>query len=599
MISLYIVYLDGKGRNMRPLYNLLQYVKPYMFMAIIGPLLMILEVSMDLIQPTIMQRIIDIGIANKDFHYVIKMGLLVIAAAAIGLVSGLGCMVYSTKTAVNFATDIRKDVFEKIETFSSKNRDSFGIGKLLTIVTNDITTIQSAMKMTLRVLVRGPLLCIGSIILVFITARGLFQILMVVMPILLLIIVLISTQASRSFRRTQEALDKVNTKLQENLSGIRVIKAYARQKYEISQFENVNENLTKINIRAVQIISLMMPMILMIVNGGIVAALWIGGEKVFTNTIQVGAILAFINYLNIILTSLISISIVFTLLVRAITSADRVQQILHTEADIINNINPYNPEQVNGNIEFKQVSYSYTKNNEYVLKNVSFNVRKGEIVGVIGATGSGKSTLAKLLPRLYDVDQGEICIDGVNIKKYDLHKLRASIGFVPQKSLLFSGSIEENLHYGKEDANYDELEMATTSSCAIEFINTFENKYQFKLAQGATNLSGGQKQRLSIARALVRKPSILILDSSTSAVDANAEAMIQKSLRKEHQGTTIFLIASKISSILDADKILVLDNGELVGNGTHDTLLETCKVYQEIYISQGGHLQQRGGIHHE
>lgn len=599
MISLYIVYLDGKGRNMRPLYNLLQYVKPYMFMAIIGPLLMILEVSMDLIQPTIMQRIIDIGIANKDFHYVIKMGLLVIAAAAIGLVSGLGCMVYSTKTAVNFATDIRKDVFEKIETFSSKNRDSFGIGKLLTIVTNDITTIQSAMKMTLRVLVRGPLLCIGSIILVFITARGLFQILMVVMPILLLIIVLISTQASRSFRRTQEALDKVNTKLQENLSGIRVIKAYARQKYEISQFENVNENLTKINIRAVQIISLMMPMILMIVNGGIVAALWIGGEKVFTNTIQVGAILAFINYLNIILTSLISISIVFTLLVRAITSADRVQQILHTEADIINNINPYNPEQVNGNIEFKQVSYSYTKNNEYVLKNVSFNVRKGEIVGVIGATGSGKSTLAKLLPRLYDVDQGEICIDGVNIKKYDLHKLRASIGFVPQKSLLFSGSIEENLHYGKEDANYDELEMATISSCAIEFINTFENKYQFKLAQGATNLSGGQKQRLSIARALVRKPPILILDSSTSAVDANAEAMIQKSLRKEHQGTTIFLIASKISSILDADKILVLDNGELVGNGTHDTLLETCKVYQEIYISQGGHLQQRGGIHHE
>ncbi|MFQ6339878.1 ABC transporter ATP-binding protein [Bacillus sp. AF62] len=584
---------------MRPLYNLLHYVKPYMFMAIIGPLMMILEVSMDLIQPTIMQRIIDIGIANKDFHYVIKMGLLVVAAAAIGLVSGLGCMVYSTKTAVNFATDIRKDVFEKIETFSSKNRDSFGIGKLLTIVTNDITTIQSAMKMTLRVLVRGPLLCIGSIILVFITARGLFQILMVVMPILLLIIVLISTQASRSFRRTQEALDKVNTKLQENLSGIRVIKAYARQKYEISQFENVNENLTKINIRAVQIISLMMPMILMIVNGGIVAALWIGGEKVFTNTIQVGAILAFINYLNIILTSLISISIVFTLLVRAITSADRVQQILHTEADIINNINPYNPEQVNGNIEFKQVSYSYTKNNEYVLKNVSFNVRKGEIIGVIGATGSGKSTLTKLLPRLYDVDQGEICIDGVNIKKYDLHKLRASIGFVPQKSLLFSGSIEENLHYGKEDANYDELEMATTSSCAREFINTFENKYQFKLAQGATNLSGGQKQRLSIARALVRKPPILILDSSTSAVDANAEAMIQKSLRKEHQGTTIFLIASKISSILDADKILVLDNGELVGNGTHDTLLETCKVYQEIYISQGGHLQQRGGIHHE
>ncbi|MGH0428281.1 ABC transporter ATP-binding protein [Bacillus hominis] len=580
---------------MKSFRELLQYLKPYMFFAIIGPLFMVLEVAMDLIQPTIMQHIIDVGIANRDLNYVIKMGLLMIGAAAIGLVGGLGCMMYSTKAAINFATDIRKDVFAKIETFSSKNRDSFGTGKLLTIVTNDITSIQSAMTMTLRVLVRGPLLFIGSIIIVFVTARDLFPILLVVVPVLLVAIVLIAGQASGSFKRVQEALDKVNTKLQENLSGVRVIKAYVRQKYEISQFEKVNTSLTEINIRAIQIISLMMPIIMLVVNGGIVATLWIGGEKVFNGTLQVGAILAFINYLNIILMSLMSISMVFIQIARAFPSADRVQQVLHTEVDIITEGDVYEPKQVDGNVEFKNVSYSYTKNNEYVLKDISFTVRKGEKIGIIGSTGSGKSTLAKLLPRLYDVDQGEICIDDVNVKAYDLQKLRASIGFVPQKALLFSGSIEENLRYGKEDATYDELELASSSACATEFINKLGDSYQYNLTQGATNLSGGQKQRISIARALVRKPSILVLDDSTSAVDAKSEAVIQEALRSRYSGTTTFLIASKISSIIDADKILVLNNGELVGNGTHEALLATCEVYQEIYLSQGGSLQQEGG----
>jgi len=569
-----------------------------MFFAIIGPLFMVLEVAMDLIQPTIMQHIIDVGIANRDLNYVIKMGLLMIGAAALGLVGGLGCMMYSTKAAVNFATDIRKDVFTKIETFSSKNRDTFGTGKLLTIVTNDITSIQSAMTMTLRVLVRGPLLFIGSIIIVFVTARELFPILLVVVPILLLAIILIASKASGTFKKVQEALDKVNTKLQENLSGVRVIKAYVRQKYEISQFGNVNTNLTKINIRAVQLISLMMPIIMLVVSGGIVATLWIGGEKVFNGTLQVGAILAFINYLNIILMALMSISMVFIQIARAFPSADRVQQVLNTEVDIMNEANAIEPEKIEGNIDFKDVSYSYTKNNEYVLKDTSFSIRKGEKVGIIGSTGSGKSTLAKLLPRLYDIEQGEICIDGINVKRYDLQKLRASIGFVPQTALLFSGSIEENLRYGKEDATHDELETAASSACATEFINKLEESYHYNLTQGATNLSGGQKQRVSIARALVRKPSILILDDSTSAVDAKSEANIQSALRTEYKGTTTLLIASKISSIIDADKILVLDNGELVGDGTHEQLLEQCEVYQEIYLSQGGNLHKEGGKEH-
>ncbi|PEC03023.1 multidrug ABC transporter ATP-binding protein [Bacillus cereus] len=583
---------------MKSFRKLLQYLKPYMFFAIIGPLFMVLEVAMDLIQPTIMQHIIDVGIANRDLNYVIKMGLLMIGAAALGLVGGLGCMMYSTKAAVNFATDIRKDVFAKIETFSSNNRDSFGTGKLLTIVTNDITSIQSAMTMTLRVLVRGPLLFMGSIIIVFVTARELFPILLVVVPILLLAIILIASKASGTFKKVQEALDKVNTKLQENLTGVRVIKAYVRQKYEIAQFGNVNTNLTKINIRAVQLISLMMPIIMLVVSGGIVATLWIGGEKVFNGTLQVGAILAFINYLNIILMSLMSISMVFIQIARAFPSADRVQQVLNTEVDIISAANAIEPEKIEGNIEFKNVSYSYTKNNEYVLKDISFSIQKGEKVGIIGSTGSGKSTLAKLLPRLYDVDQGEICIDGIDVKTYDLQKLRASIGFVPQKALLFSGSIEENLRYGKENATHDELEVAAASACATEFINKLEESYRYNLTQGATNLSGGQKQRVSIARALVRKPPILILDDSTSAVDAKSEATIQTALKTKYKGTTTLLIASKISSIMDADKILVLDNGELVGNGTHEQLLERSEVYQEIYLSQGGNLHKEGGEEH-
>ncbi|MGF2647011.1 ABC transporter ATP-binding protein [Bacillus cereus] len=583
---------------MKSFRKLLQYLKPYMFFAIIGPLFMVLEVAMDLIQPTIMQHIIDVGIANRDLNYVIKMGLLMIGAAALGLVGGLGCMMYSTKAAVNFATDIRKDVFAKIETFSSNNRDSFGTGKLLTIVTNDITSIQSAMTMTLRVLVRGPLLFMGSIIIVFVTARGLFPILLVVVPILLLAIILIASKASGTFKKVQEALDKVNTKLQENLSGVRVIKAYVRQKYEIAQFGSVNTNLTKINIRAVQLISLMLPIIMLVVSGGIVATLWIGGEKVFNGTLQVGAILAFINYLNIILMSLMSISMVFIQIARAFPSADRVQQVLNTEVDIISAANAIEPEKIEGNIEFKNVSYSYTKNNEYVLKDISFSIQKGEKVGIIGSTGSGKSTLAKLLPRLYDVDQGEICIDGIDVKTYDLQKLRASIGFVPQKALLFSGSIEENLRYGKENATHDELEVAAASACATEFINKLEESYRYNLTQGATNLSGGQKQRVSIARALVRKPPILILDDSTSAVDAKSEATIQTALKTKYKGTTTLLIASKISSIMDADKILVLDNGELVGNGTHEQLLERSEVYQEIYLSQGGNLHKEGGEEH-
>jgi ABC-type multidrug transport system fused ATPase/permease subunit len=591
-------FIVKRSNTMESIRHLGRFIKPYKWMAVLGPLLMVLEVTMDLLQPTIMQHIIDVGIANNDTSYVIRMGLWMIIAALIGLMGGLGCIFYSTKTAVNFSTDLRKEVLTKIVSFSGENREAFGTGKLITIITNDIMALQTALTMTLRVLVRGPLLFIGSLIIVIFTARGLSPVLLVVVPILLVAIFLIAGRAGRLYKKVQVEMDKVNTKLQENLAGMRVVKAYVRQGYEAHKFQTANDGLMKANRNAVQVISTMMPVIMLVINGGIIGTLWLGSVEVANGSLQVGAILAFINYLMLILMALMSISMVFILITRAFPSAQRVLEVLQTEINIIEITNSFAPEKkVNGKVEFRNVSFSYSKNEEQVLKNLSFTIEAGEKVGIIGSTGSGKSTLVKLLPRLYDIDAGQILLDGVDIKQYQLHALRSAIGFVTQKATLFSGSIVENIQYGNDIASASEIETASAHACATEFIHRLEEGYHYSLTQGATNLSGGQRQRLSLARALVRKPSILILDDSTSAVDAKSEATIQAALR-EQENSTLFLIASKISSIMDADKILVLDDGELVGVGTHTELVESSDVYREIYLSQGGRVRyftQLGG----
>jgi ATP-binding cassette, subfamily B, multidrug efflux pump len=573
---------------------LIGYMKPYRLFAIVAPLLMVLEVAMDLLQPMIMQHIIDVGIANNDTAYVMKMTLLMLGAAILGLVGGIGCMIYSAKASVNFATDVRKDVFKKVETFSSRNVDSFGKGKLITIVTNDISTIQLAVTMTLRILVRGPLMFIGSIIIVFFTARELFPILVVAVPIMLFAIIVLSRKGGKLFKRVQEAVDKVNTKLQENLAGIRVVKAYVRKNHEVEEFNTINKDLTSRSMVAVQIVSLMLPIIMLVVSCGIVAALWLGGIRVSDGIIDVGVILAFINYLNLILMAMGTISMVFMQIAKAFPSADRVQEVLTTEPDIQETEAPYKPTTVKGDVSFQNVSYSYAKNDEQVVKNLSFSVKAGQTIGIIGSTGSGKTTVAKLIPRLYDVDEGRVLVDGVDVREYDIETLRSSIGFVPQKASLFSGEIKTNIRFGKENATLVELQNASNYACAQEFIEKVEGQFDYELTQGATNLSGGQKQRLSMARAFVRKPSILILDDSTSAVDANSERSIQQAIKEQFEGTTTFMIASKISSIIEADTILVVDNGKLVGEGTHEELLFYCDVYKEIYLSQGGKVVQHG-----
>ena len=543
---------------------------------------------MDLLQPTIMQKIIDEGITNQDTAYVIKFGLLMLVSAVIGLIGGAGSSIYASKAAVHFSTDIRRDLFKKIERFSSQNTDTFGNGKLITIVTTDIAAIQSAVIMTLRVFVRGPLLFIGSVVIVWLSARELFPILLVSIPILILLIYYFSKKSGALFLNVQKAMDQINTKLQETLVGIRVIKAFGRQDDEKQQFSRINEVLTKRNLTAEQFILTLMPLMMFIVNIGIVVGLWMGAIKVNENTMQVGVILAFINYLNIMMNGLMSSSHVLMQISRSFPSADRIVQVLETKIEITEPEQPVAYEHIRGDIKFENVDFSYSKNGELVLKNITFEARAGETIGIIGPTGSGKSTLMKLIPRLYDPDSGEILIDGIPLTKLSLQTLRSSIGFVPQKATLFSGTIAENLQFGKENATVLEMETAAQTAVAKEFIDRMEDRYSALLFQGATNLSGGQKQRLSMARAFIREPKILILDDSTSAIDAISEAQVQKALKQQYPHTTMMIISSKISSIQDADKILVLEDGMVEAFGTHEELLEMSTVYQEIYASQSG-----------
>jgi len=569
-------------------------MKPYAIFAILGPLFMCIEVSMDLLQPTIMQKIIDTGIANSDNAYIIKLGIIMLLSAVIGLVGGVGSSVFAAKAAANFAADIRSEVFNKTVQFSNRNSDSFGAGKLITILTNDIATIQQATIMTLRVFVRGPLLFVGSIVIVWFTARELFPILLVAIPILIACIYFFSIKSGKLFLNVQKAMDKVNTKLQEMLAGIRVIKAFDHKGYEHQQFKSVNELLMKRNMTAEQLVFTLMPIMMFIVNIAIIAGLWMGGLKVSEGTLQVGVILAFINYLNIMMMGLMSSSNVLMIIARAFSSAGRIVEVHDAQIDIAESKETYASEDIRGEVEFKDVSFSYSQNGEYVLKDISFKAEAGQTIGIIGSTGSGKSTLVKLIPRLYDPDSGEILIDGVNIKNIPLERLRQAIGFVSQKATLFSGTIEYNLGFGKENLTIADMSQAAQTAAASEFIDKLEDKYEHQLMQGTTNLSGGQKQRLSMARAFIREPHILILDDSTSAIDALSETVVQQALKEDYANTTVFIISSKVSSIIDADKILVMEDGRIEACGTHEELLTTSRVYRNIYASQRG-----GGLMYE
>lgn len=570
---------------MQAIKQLGQFLAPYKFFTIIAPLLMVVEVTMDLIQPMIMQHMIDTGIANGDNAYVLTMFGWMLASAVLGLVGGIGCSYFSSKAAIHFASDVREALFEKMMTYSAKERDVFTTGKLITILTSDVESIQRAFMMTLRIFVRGPLLFIGAVVIVFVTARELFSILLVIVPILIIAMYFFTKYSGVLYRRVQEAIDGVNTKLQENLAGIRVVKAFRREQQQVKQFGVLNDTLTKRFISAEQVVGLLVPITMFVVNLGIVAALWLGVIKVEAGTLQIGVILAFINYLTIILNGLMSSSMVLMQIARAIPSGERIVDVLNKEIAVREAENAISS-KIQGAVDFNNVSYRYYETAEDVLKNVTFSVKAGQTVGIIGKTGSGKSTLVKLLPRLLDPTSGEIRLDGKPLKDFALTTLREHIGFTSQKALLFSGAIERNIRLGKDDATAEQLQDALDAACASEFVEKLEHGMSHELSQGATNLSGGQKQRLALTRAFVRQPAILVLDDTTSALDSASEQHVQQAITAKFKNTTTFIVASKITSIQQADHILVMEDGEIVGQGTHQQLLKDNEAYQAIYASQ-------------
>ncbi|WP_308637165.1 ABC transporter ATP-binding protein [Paenibacillus silvisoli] len=551
-------------------------------------LFLMLEALCDLMQPTLMSHIIDFGVAEKDMDTVFRYGGFMLLITGVGALAATLRNIISSHVALNFGTLLRSDLFRRIQTLSYDSIDKFDRASLVTRLTNDVTQIQNFTNGLMRIFVKAPLICIGSLIMAVRLNPPLSLVLAVVVPLVAVLIVFNMRIGFPLFTKVQQALDRVNGVSREYLSGVRVVKAFNRFDYETEKFGGVNDEYRQASIRVMRMLSIFSPGIMLTVNFGIAAVIWIGGVRVDGGQMQVGHIIAFINYMTQILFSLLMISNVFTMFVRAKASAERIGEVF-AEKDTMTwkEEELARSEGASGSIDFKGVSFAYT-GTEAVLRDITLSCRPGETVGIIGSTGSGKSTLVNLIPRFYDATSGTIQVDGMNVRDVEPSRLREQIAIVPQKAVLFSGTIRENLLFGKEGASDEELERAARMAEAHDFIMACPEGYETRLGQGGVNLSGGQKQRLSIARALVRRPSILILDDCTSAVDTSTESRIKEALRQYAQGLTCILIAQRISSVMDADRIVVLDSGEIVGVGRHDELMQSCLAYQEIYRSQTG-----------
>lgn len=569
--------------------KLLSYLRPHWVPTLLAPLLMLLEVAMDLMQPILMASIIDEGVMKGDLAHIQKTGLLMLGAALVGLVGGVGCSVYSSIASQRFGEDLRHDVFRRVQTFSFRNLDELKTGSLITRLTNDIVQLQTMVQMLLRVFVRSPFLAIGSMIMAVMISPKLAIILAIAVPLLFAVMFLIIRNVLPLFSNVQKKMDKLNMVLQENLAGIRVSKAFVRTEYENKRFRQANADYTQGAIKAQRLVAINMPILTMILNVCIVAVLWLGGKDAIDGSFEVGSLVAFINYVTQVLFSVSSVAMLLVRVSSAKVSADRIQEVMNTESEIQSPAQPVQAGDHQGEIVFDRVTFTYgTDAKTAVLRDVSFSVKQGQNVAIIGATGSGKSSLVGLIPRLYDATSGRILIDGIDVRDYELQSLRQKIGIVLQETILFSGTIRDNIRYGKPDASEEEVVEAAKAAQAHEFITAMPDGYDTVLGQRGINLSGGQKQRISIARALILQPSILILDDSTSAIDMGTESRIQAALARLMRGRTSILIAQRISSVMEADKILVLDDGRLAGEGTHQELLASCELYQDIYRSQLG-----------
>ena len=564
-----------------------KYIKPYLPAFICGPLLMIVEVIGEVLLPKFMANIINIGAANQDVPYIITMGIVMVVTALLMMAGGIGGAYFAAKAAISFAADIRKDTFEKVQKFSFANLDQYNTGSLVTRLTNDVTQVQNLINMALRMMLRAPGMLIGALIMAFMMNRELAAVILVVIPILVILIGIVIKTAFPRFTIMQKKLDTLNSTIQEMLTNVRVIKSFVRGDYEEEKFSRANEDLKKSSLSAFNVVILNMPIMMLMMNLTTLGVVWFGGKQILVGRMPVGDLTAFTTYIVQILMSLMMLAIVLLQSSRAMASLHRITEVLDARIDLTDENSAQKDKRVeNGTVEFKDVSFRYYKENkEPVLSHINFKIDSGKILGIIGSTGSGKTTLVQMIPRLYDPDEGEVLVDGVNVKEYSLEHLREGVGMVLQKNVLFSGTIRENLMWGDENASEEEVEKAATAAQA-GFVRDFTEGYETELGQGGVNVSGGQKQRLCIARALLKKPKILILDDSTSAVDTATEAKIRESFSGLLKETTKIIIAQRITSVMEADEILVLDEGEIVGKGTHEELLKTCEAYQEIYYSQ-------------
>lgn len=576
-----------------------KYITPYLSAFVIGPLMMLTEVAGEVMLPKFMSMIINNGVASRNVAYIGKMGTLMVLTVLFMAVGGILGAYFSAKASISFTSDMRNDLFRKVQQFSFENIDDYSTGSLVTRLTNDVQQVQNVLMMGLRMALRAPGMFLGALIMAFMMNRQLAVIILIVIPLLLAAILLILKTAFPRFGEMQRRLDRLNSGIQESLTNVRVVKSFVREDHEIEKFSKLNDDLKESSLRALRIVITTMPVMMFAMNVTTLAVVWYGGNIIIAGKMPVGDLTAFTTYIVQILMSLMMLSMVFLQSSRASASMKRINEIFDTEIGL-NDDHAKNKDKkvTEGCVEFKNVSFGYGGENGrkgLVLEGISFTAEPGQTIGIIGSTGSGKTSLVQLIPRLYDVTGGEVLVDGVNVKEYSLKHLREGVGMVLQKNILFSGTIEENLRWGNEDAPMEDVIRFSESAQADPFVKTFKNGYDTEMGQGGVNVSGGQKQRLCIARALLKHPKILILDDSTSAVDTATEAKIRESLYHDLKDTTKIIIAQRISSVQEADQILVLEDGKIIGHGTHEELLKTCEAYSEIYTTQIGNQSIRAG----
>ncbi|TKD70943.1 ABC transporter ATP-binding protein [Pseudalkalibacillus hwajinpoensis] len=564
--------------------NVLAYIKPYRVAATIAALLMLVELVVELWLPLMMADIIDNGIVKENLNVITRLGIYMVVLTVVSFIASIINTFLAAYVSQHFAFDLRKALFEKVQSFAFKDFNRFPTSSLITRLTNDVNQVQLVVFMGLRIMVRAPLLVVGGVVMAFVVDVQLALLLTAAIPLVMVFLYFVMKKGVPLFSSVQDKLDRVNGVMRENLVGVRLIKAYLRGKHEQRRFKGVNEDLMNQTVSSLRLIELATPVLLILMNVAIVAVVWFGGLKVVAGTAQVGEISAIITYGTRITVALTMFSFILMILSRARASAFRMQEVLATETIQEEGLETTMKELKT--LQFQDVSFHYPDSEDNVLKQVSFSAAQGQLIGVIGATGSGKSSLVQLIPRLYEPTAGTITLNGRNVHDFQLEELRNRIGLVPQEAILFSGSISDNIRWGKEEASLDEIMSAAKAAQIHSFIMSLPNQYETVLGQKGINLSGGQKQRLSIARALIRTPEILILDDSTSALDLNTEAALQRSLSDLQ--SMVILIAQKISSIKEADKILLLEDGELIGEGTHDELLLNHSVYRDIFVSQYG-----------